>query len=289
MQAKLKPYKIQDMVFSGLRSKISYQDPKSITDVFTLKSELCSLNTCNPQIQSKVSSIVESIIAPPIHYDGHNNEKNKRDAQGFVIWKNNTIYVTFRGTSDACDLLDVLDIRPKKLMNDIYVHTGFAQQFMSLESKLTVDIKDIIASHPIERIVFAGHSMGGAIAIIAAAYYGNLFATTHITCHTFGCPSVGNDAFVKWYAHNVDESIRLEIEEDLIPLISINDFKHIPGGVRLKRGGQVESDYHVRYMSYGDIARALIDNGNVMDFFDHHTCDQHINRLLSLDTVRKPL
>ena len=174
-------------------------------------------------------------------------------------------------------------------MSDIYVHTGFAQQFMSIEASLTVDIKDIMSSHPIERIVFAGHSMGGAIAIIAAAYYGNLFSTTHITCHTFGCPYVGNKAFVKWYAHNVDESIRLEIEEDLVPMIRINDFRHIPGGVRLKRAGEVESDYHVKYMSYGDILRALVDNGNVMDFFEHHTCDQHIYRLLSLETVRKPL
>jgi hypothetical protein len=247
---------------------------------------------CNIDIRSKIEKLVDDIIVDmdnqPIFYDGSLNKTNKRDSQGYTIWKKNTIYVTFRGTKDLNDIIDVIDIRPKKLMKDITMHTGFAEQFFSIEPSITEDMKKIIAEYPIERIIFCGHSMGGSIATIAAAYYASLFDDIHITCHTFGSPSVGNESFVNWFKGGVDESTRLEIEEDIVPRIPINkDFKHVPNGVKLKRNGNVDNRFEVQYTTYADLISKLIRKDDFAHITINHSCEKYIERLLSINYVRK--
>lgn len=296
-QAKLKPYKVQEMVFSCLRSKVAYEDLDRIKDVFKKNGSReifsCKLMSCNMEIRQKIEKVVDDIIADmhnqPIFYDGSSNKTKKRDSQGFVIWKKNTIYVSFRGTKDVGDIVDVIDIRPKRLLRDIIVHTGFAEQFFSIEHVISDDIRKIIKEYPIERIVFTGHSMGGAIACIAAAYYSNMFKNIHITCHTFGSPPTGNAAFVKWFNNGVDESTRLEIEEDIVPLIPINkDFKHVPGGVKLKKDGDIEHAYEVMFTSYADILSRVIRKDDFQEVSANHSCERYIERLLAIKYVRNP-
>ena len=295
---KLKSYKVQELLFSCLRSKVCYEDDKFVKEVFRKKDlNIFSprLMNRNDEIRKKVQNLVNSVaddmhISEPIYYDGLTNKSNKRDSQGFLIWKKNTIYISFRGTRDFHDIIDVIDIRPKKLLKDVMVHSGFAEQFFSLQPQITKDIKNLLKSYPIERLVFTGHSMGGSIAAIAAAYYGCLFEDLYITCHTFGTPLTGNDSFIEWYKTFVDESTRLELESDIVPLIPINkDFKHIPNGVKLKKSGSVESLYEVIPKSYAEIVGNIIKNkrNEIDDIMFNHSCEQYVEHLLTIKHVRK--
>lgn len=296
VKAKLKAYKVQEMVFSCLRSKVAYENDIKLSDIFKKNGNRdifsCKLMSCNTDIKTRIENVVDTIIdnmdMRPIFYNGFTNIKNKRDAQGYMLWKSNTIYISFRGTSDICDIIDVVDIRPKRLMKDIAVHNGFAEQFFSLEPKITNDIKEIISSFPIERIIFTGHSMGGSIATIAAAYYASMFTKMYITCHTFGTPATGNQSFVDWFKDGVDESTRLEIEEDLVPLIPINkQFHHIPDGVRLKENGDVDNSYEVTYTTYADIISKLLRKSDLHALTVNHSCEKYLERLLSIKYVKK--
>ena len=209
---KLKPYKVQELLFSLFRSKIAYENETQIKNIIAKKDlHVFSQNliSCNKDIRGRMDKLVTSIVddmknSQPIFYDGNHNEENKRDSQGYLLWKNNTIYVSFRGTYNFNDIYDVINIRPKKFIKNAYVHTGFAEQFMSIEHKITNDIKSISKSFPIERLVFTGHSMGGSIAAIASAYYGTLFDNLYITGQLFGTPLTGNTEFVKWFTNSVD-------------------------------------------------------------------------------------
>ena len=294
---KLKPYKVQELLFSLFRSKIAYENETHIKSIIAKKdlnvfSPL--LMSCNRDITNKMDKLVNDIVddmkdATPIFYDGLQNDENIHDSQGYLIWKKNTIYVSFRGTNNLHDIFDVISIRPKKLMKDAYVHSGFAEQFMSIEHKITQDIKSIASSYPIERLVFTGHSMGGSIATIASVYYAHMFDNLYITCHTFGTPFTGNNEFIKLFTNNVEECTRIELELDIVPMIPINkDFKHIPNGVKLKKNGIIDNCYEVIPLSYFDIISKLCKKRQeeITNILFNHSCEQYTVNLLSIKHVR---
>jgi hypothetical protein len=60
--------------------------------------------------------------------------------------------------------------------------------------------------------------------MVAAAYYGDITSeNTHITCHTFGSPKVGNIEFKKWYDENVDESVNIVNKHDPVRYLPLDN------------------------------------------------------------------
>lgn len=281
---KIKPYKVQEMVFSCLRSKIAYGSHKQISNMFKKHESYELLLNCNTDVQTKVNTTIDTIIdtmdSEPIFYD---SIKFLRESHGYIIWKSNTIYVTFRGSNDLYDILNSLDIRPTYI-NDARIHTGFLCQFNTLKDKITLDLKEIINKNPIERIIFAGHSKGGSLAAIAATYYGAIFANLHITCHTIGSPMIGDINFIKCFLNNVDDYIRLELEDDLIPKIQINDFVHLPYSIKLNTKGDIITTSSSVQIDHMQVLKCLT---NIDRVYDDHSLDYYMHSLLHHKSVRK--
>lgn len=106
--------------------------------------------------------------------------------------------VAFRGTSSWRDWVTdakavyVPWVTPTGMKG--FVHGGFFRAFSSVRERITERVKQMSA------VTFTGHSLGGALATLAAAWYcgaqrkiGRLI--------TFGSPKVGNDEF----ADNFDD------------------------------------------------------------------------------------
>lgn len=150
---------------------------------------------------------------------------SSEDTQLYIKKDGDTIYVTFRGTSSIKDALVDLNISRYRIRENIKVHEGFFNQFKSVEIQITKRlVKD---DDNVKRIIFAGHSLGGALAQIAAAYYGDVFDFAHVACHTFGSPRVGNSHFVEWFEKNVDENVRVANRKDPVPMIpTFHYWKH---------------------------------------------------------------
>lgn len=55
---------------------------------------------------------------------------------------------------------------------------------------------------------YVGHSLGGALATLAAMYFGSIYPDVRHVCITFGAPRVGDKAFVSEFKKHVDESVR---------------------------------------------------------------------------------
>jgi hypothetical protein len=70
--------------------------------------------------------------------------------------------------------------------------------------------------------MLAGHSLGGALAVLAAFHIQDLHRLPHICCYTFGAPRTGNAAFANEYARLVPETFHV-----------INDRLSILGCARL--------------------------------------------------------
>lgn len=134
------------------------------------------------------------------------------------IWKiDDIVYVTFRGTSSFKDVLEDLNIKRTRVSGKIKVHKGFYKQFQSVHIKITKTLLKLTENA--SRVIFSGHSLGGALAQIAAAYYGDILEDVFITCYTFGSPRVGNKYFVKWFSSRVDENVRVINENDPVPMV----------------------------------------------------------------------
>lgn len=138
------------------------------------------------------------------------------DAQAYFWRVGDTVYVTFRGTSSIKDASIDLTLSRYRIKNKVRVHEGFYTQFKSIEIEIT---KRLVHHSDASKIIFAGHSLGGALAQIAAAYYGEIFDYSFVACHTFGSPRVGNTHFVEWFSKHVDENVRVSNRFDPVPMV----------------------------------------------------------------------
>ena len=101
-----------------------------------------------------------------------------------------TVIVSFRGTKDPVDVLTDINflatpffsrkVKPPRAEdgsddNDdgLLVHAGFKNAFESIRQKLAEVLLDE-NGHCEKEVIFVGHSMGGALAQLAAAYFADL-------------------------------------------------------------------------------------------------------------------
>ena len=112
---------------------------------------------------------------------------------------------------------------------DAAVHHGFKAGYESLRKSLFLQVAKLTASHPgVRRILVTGHSLGGALATMAALDFSVRYPAFSVFMYTFGAPAVGNEAFADCFARTVQTSYRLVNPNDVIALVLLPNFKHVP-------------------------------------------------------------
>lgn len=114
------------------------------------------------------------------------------DTQGFVCTRGEgSAFLVYRGTESIGDALDDADARltaPFKDDLETKVHTGFHRQLISVDKQ----VKKLLKRVSDRQLFITGHSLGGALAVLATRVYS---ADANGACYTFGAPSVGNTKF----------------------------------------------------------------------------------------------
>jgi predicted lipase len=106
------------------------------------------------------------------------------------------IVIAFRGSVDTANW--ILNLKTTRtdypLCTGCSVHVGFNQGFNSVKTQVNFILDDLVAMYRGAKVLLTGHSLGGALAVMAAAHiqsvYGNVAAL-----YTMGQPRVGNDVF----------------------------------------------------------------------------------------------
>lgn len=143
------------------------------------------------------------------------------------VWKSGThsYIVAFRGSHNIKDVGNYLNFAQKDfafLDHQVKIHGGVLAMFESIEPELTSVLTDMTTSKLPKYITFCGHSLGGAIASFASTYYAALSNNTiHVSCHTFGAPFIGDDAFYRWSKDVVNETIYYKTKTDPIPNVQL--------------------------------------------------------------------
>ena len=77
------------------------------------------------------------------------------------------------------------------------VHSGFLAAYGLVVSNVRNTVNNLLAKYRGAKLIITGHSLGGAIAILAGADLSMYHTVSAI--YTFGQPRVGNAAFSNWF------------------------------------------------------------------------------------------
>lgn len=114
---------------------------------------------------------------------------NAGDSQAILIKTNQFLVLSFRGT-EPTQLKDIkTDARANltKCVTEGKVHSGFHDAFNLIE----LDINQSLAAFPELPLLITGHSLGGALATIAAKRITHTGGNA--ACYTYGAPRVSDD------------------------------------------------------------------------------------------------
>ena len=202
-------------------------------------------------------------------------------AYGWV--KDRIFFLTFRGTQSRSDMFADADILRTYLFpegdHSVLVHAGFLSYYMSLDERIVADIERNLSS--IDSIHVMGHSLGGAMATIAAVVLASKFPELRMVCYTVGSPRVGNAGFVRAFARLVADSMRITNSDDPVPRFPISPFyTHVTGFLCI-------DDKCVVTEATVDVSwwRRLFSLPSQIDFkapIADHSCSLYIERLLTL-------
>ena len=204
------------------------------------------------------------------------------DSEMYTCDYDNKLSIIFRGTESMRDVLTDLNIIQVDMnLENFYdetppeVHWGFYNQFKELKPDLDKIINDYKSDDENKEIVFAGHSLGGALATIASVNYSYNNPNLSVNCITYGSPRVGDQQFADIFNKNVKNSFRFVNDNDPIPCIPTSwRFRHVKGcqwlyqdqvmnEIKVWRGWRFFKNYLLSFVGYG------------YDSSKDHSCDNY--------------
>ncbi|MGP0564499.1 MULTISPECIES: lipase family protein [unclassified Nitrospina] len=114
--------------------------------------------------------------------------------QCFIAGRSHFLLLVFRGTevSEEADILTDIDLIHSSHRKKGKIHKGFGKALNQVWEEVDIHLKKYRNGCP---LWIGGHSLGGALAVLAAHWFGGVQGV-----YTFGCPRVGNRTFRDAYA-----------------------------------------------------------------------------------------
>lgn len=162
----------------------------------------------------------------------------------FVAGDSDFALVSFRGTEKK--LRDwLIDLNAVGINRDYgRVHRGFWFAFQSVAKLLETEINKLGTP----KLVLTGHSLGGALALIAAAEWLHAGKYEVQSMYTYGQPAVGKTAFVTFLQDKMGGRYhRFVNDDDIVPMIPptykhVGDLRHFGPGNDLKAGADSSNE-----------------------------------------------
>lgn len=187
----------------------------------------------------------------------------KTDTQCFIFGDDEKIIITFRGSESQQDWITNFQSTLKNWRGEIRgeVHEGYSVALHSVWAEVEDTVKKLHTGN--QSIWVTGHSLGGALATLAAAKLGNKLNGLY----TFGQPRVGDRMFSRSYNKILqNRSFRIVNNADLVTRVPFQLFGYSHIG-RLKyfdENGKLHSDTRLSW--WGRFWDSLDDT--VIDIFE---------------------
>lgn len=135
-------------------------------------------------------------------------------------------FVIFKGTASLYDALTDLNTGVKGSHTGLPVHQGFYYAFDSV----LIELRQFIGGlKGISSIHCVGHSLGGAVATLAADWIKSR-SSMRVNLYTFGSPRVGLSMFARTCTSRLspDNIYRVNHTTDPVPMLPTWPFAHVP-------------------------------------------------------------
>ena len=178
-------------------------------------------------------------------------DTKKFDDTGYIAIDptNHLIVLAIRGSiSDANWKADWDMIRVEvDWCDECHIHRGFRNSWNEVEKAVVENMQKAVQAHPHYRIVVTGHSLGGAVATIAAAELRRLdnHFRSFTELYTFGSPRIANEEAARWLSDQSTYNWRITNENDIVPRLPVRalGYHHMePEYWILKDGGNPRSE-----------------------------------------------
>lgn len=265
------------LLLASVRSKLAYSTPCMMKKLWRSGCQI----SCNDIILDKwIPAVFDGVNEEPIFMTSQGGSH----AEAYSWRQDDTLHITFRGMDGWGDALSTLDVRPYQMVTAVAkVHYGVHEHFCTIESDVLNQIKRHVGDGGLKYVEFAGHSLGGATAIIACALLWQVLGDlgVEMRCYTFGSPRVGNREFVEWYRTLPNlETVRVVNKHDPVPWLPLSTlYLHVPRELKLLNDeGDCEYDHGDDQCGLGRVWRGL-SNLKYNDPIAEHYFDSYITRL----------
>lgn len=180
-----------------------------------------------------------------------------RSTQGYIVSNADVIIVSFRGTqavknassqefkSVIADWITDLKFAFVETANGGFVHFGFNDALDDIWNPFLSAIKALLNDNPPRPIWMTGHSLGAALATLAADRFGYVKGV-----YTFGSPRVGDSSFHAGYrvptyrvVHQDDIVARVPVHSGFVqPRFQIGLYKHVGEFILIDGSGQIQTN-----------------------------------------------
>ena len=202
------------------------------------------------------------------------NLMDVKGAQCYLLASNTTVAVVFRGTEpkQKSDLIADVKFWKRKSRTDGHIHAGFKDE----TDKLWNGVAAFIKQNKDKDLYIAGHSLGGAMATVAASRVqsDNLKAV-----YTYGSPRVGNK---QWVEHLKFVHQRIQNNNDAVtqtPLLILG-YRHFYPPTYINHYGNIRK--LSRWQKIKDMFRGRWAALKKFQFFDgiyDHSMDKYCDKL----------
>jgi hypothetical protein len=227
---------------------------------FEYFAEFSAAAYCRPNHSSEPGTLVKcsSALCPTLETNAatifRNFEVGIRDIVGLVASDDATksIVVSFRGTNSLQNWIANLDYKKVKIntwpeCDNCKLHGGWWKSWKDVRKIVKKAVKELMDQHPDYRIVTTGHSLGGAIAQIAAA---DMRATEGIgvDAYTYGSPRIGNPEASEFITNQtLGRNYRVTHKHDIVtnfpPLFK--NYRHVSPEYNFRDYNQKPEDFKV--------------------------------------------
>jgi predicted lipase len=156
---------------------------------------------------------------------------------GLMASNADTAVLAFRGSETLDDWLQDFEIEPEPFIATAahdHVADGFQDVFLAARQSIATAL-----SHAgTKQILITGHSLGGAVAILAALDI-RLRFNTESRVITFGGPRVGLHDFALTFNAAIESCFRVVNSLDIVPHVPPAPFVHVGSEIRVNGGGSL--------------------------------------------------
>ncbi|MGI2105677.1 lipase family protein [Shewanella frigidimarina] len=163
------------------------------------------------------------------------------------------------------------------------VHAGFNNAFASLRQQIATFLDKWRISNPGKAIHFVGHSLGGALASLAADWASVNNYASNINLYTFGSPRVGQQGFASANTHRLNQIFRCTHGADVVPKVPLWPFIHAPyQGVEYR----LDNSQGLRISAHGMDPKAGAEPGYLVSANTEHWGHLHVKASEYLQPVK---